>query len=84
MLTIENAGGLAGLPAQPGQAVMVEIEIKAHVMCAGQKCKPGDVLEVDETTARFMLNTKKAMPFVGKATKPATRKPKTTTRSKKK
>ncbi len=71
-LTTKTAGPLTG-PADQGATMIVEIKILTGTIIDGRRVRPGDVVEAEEQTARYLLATKKAEPYVGSKKKPATR-----------
>jgi hypothetical protein len=56
---------------------MVDVKITTGTVVDGNRVSPGDVVKVNANTGRQLLAWKKAEPHVGKAKKPATRKPRT-------
>ena len=44
---------------------MIKIKATRNVMIDGKPCEPGDVVETDERTAKYLVAIKKAT-FVGK------------------
>ena len=74
MLTTKSAGALSGvLAGKEGFMDKVEIKILADTICDGERVRAGDVVTATVKSARYLLGTKKAEPFVGTQEAPATR-----------
>ena len=85
MLTSKTGAALIQGGSQPESETMVKVKITGNTVVQGQGAvMAGQVCEVDETTARTLMAVGRAIPAPEEPEKPTTRKPKTSTRTKKK
>ena len=62
MLTTNNGGALVGAPVTLEEVDMVKVKITCGTVVAGVKCRPGQVVETNETEARLIINMGKGVP----------------------
>lgn len=72
MLSTKNTGALSGALVKKENG-MVKVKILKDTMCEGERCREGDVVEISQKSAHYLLGIKKAEPYGGSKEKPKTK-----------